>query len=318
MPNAKQFLRASDLAFEPEDDWAKLPPGWSFPDVAGVAVDKSDNVYALNRSDHPVCVFDKEGTFLRSFGEGFLSQGVHGIHYGVDDFVYCIDYSHHAIHRFTPEGKLVWTLGEQGKPAPKWSGKPFNMPTHIAVSPRTGDLFVTDGYGNCRVHRYAADGRHIVSWGQPGCEPGEFQAPHNVVVDADENVFVADRENNRVQVFDGRGRVQAIWHDIYRPDGMCMDNAGLIYIGELLGQVGLEDCPTLGHRIGVYTKDGKRLARLGDPDLGDGPGQFIAPHGLATDSRGNLYVGEVSFGMKGRFEDPPRTYRNFRRLRRLR
>jgi sugar lactone lactonase YvrE len=188
----------------------------------------------------------------------------------------------------------------------------------MAVSPKSGDLYVTDGYGNSRVHRYSSDGKHVLSWGGPGCEPGEFQAPHNVVIDTDENIFIADRENNRVQVFDNTGKVLAIWHDIYRPDGMCMDKDGLIYIGELLGQVGLEDCPILGHRIGVYTKDGKRLARLGDPQIGDGPGQFIAPHGMAVDSAGNLFVGEVSFGMKGRHEDPPRTYRNFRRLRRVR
>ena len=312
-----ESLESNAIAFD-EVSWGELPEGWQLGDVGGVAVDESDNVFIFNRSDHPVLVFNRSGGFLRSFGEGLYANGAHGIHAGADGFIYLIDYTKHAIDRFTPSGEHVWTLGTAGKPAPKWSGIPFNKPTHVAVSPKTGDLYVTDGYGNCSVHRYAPDGRHILSWGQPGCEPGEFQLPHNVVVDEDDYVYVTDRENNRLQVFDANGKLEAIWHDVYRADALCMGSDGLLYIGELLSQVGLDDCTVLGHRLSIHQRDGRRVARLGEAELGDGPGQFIAPHGIAADSHGDLYVGEVSWGMWGQHENPPRTYRTLRKLKRLR
>jgi sugar lactone lactonase YvrE len=211
-------------------------------------------------------------------------------------------------------GKLVWTLGEVGKPAPKWSGTPFNRPTHVGVSPKSGNIYVTDGYGNSRVHKYAPDGKHLLSWGDVGTDPGEFCNPHNVIVDEDENVYVCDRENNRVQVFDSEGKLQAIWYEIYKADGMCRDSEGNFYIGEL---VGAHDTNTLGHRICIVDKNGKRLARLGSKVQGDGPGEFNAIHGCAVDSQGNLYAAEVSYTMRGRREDPPKIYKGLRRLKKV-
>jgi sugar lactone lactonase YvrE len=314
MTTASSVLSAGGLSYEADDGWAKVPAGYEFPECAGVAVDASDNLYVFTRSEHPVLVFDKQGNFLRSMGEGTFTSRAHGIHISPDEHIYLIDDSQHAVHKFNMKGELVWTLGNVGNPAPKWSGNPFNRPTHVCVSPKSGDIFVTDGYGNARVHRYSPDGKLLTSWGQPGCEPGEFQNPHNVIVDEDEYVYIADRENNRVQVFDGRGSVQAIWHDIYRPDGFCRDGEGLFYVGELAGQV---DAPTAGHRLTILSKHGTKLARLGEPEPGDGPGQFIAPHGCAVDSQGNIYIAEVSYTIKGRREDPPRTYTSLRRLKKV-
>jgi sugar lactone lactonase YvrE len=314
MTMASPYLQAGAFAYAQDDDWAKIPPGYEFPEAAGVEVDANDNVYVFNRGPHPVLVFDRHGAFLRSFGEETFTARAHGIHISPDEHVYLVDDSQHAIHKFDMAGKLVWTLGESGKPAPKWSGQPFNRPTHMAVSPKSGDIFVTDGYGNSRVHRYSPDGKLLLSWGAVGSDPGEFCNPHNVIVDEDENVFVADRENNRVQVFDGQGHVQAIWHDIYKADGFCRDENDLFYVGELCGN---HDTNSLGHRLGVYTRTGERLARLGSPVQGDGPGEFNAIHGCAVDSQGNIYVAEVSYTMRGRREDPPRTYKGLRRLKRL-
>jgi len=311
---AENYLRSGKFAFEADDGWAKIPPGYEFPEAAGVEVDSSDNVYVFNRGPHPVEVFDKNGNFLRSFGEETFTERAHGIHISPDGFCYLVDDSQHAIHKFDTSGKLVWTLGDVGKPAPKWSGIPFNRPTHMAVSPKSGDIFVTDGYGNSRVHKYAPDGKLILSWGQVGTDPGEFCNPHNVVVDEDENVFVADRENNRVQVFDGNGKLQAIWHEIYKADGLCRDRNNVFYIGEL---VGMHDTNTLGHRITICDNKGNRLARLGSPVQGDGPGEFNAIHGCACDSQGNLYVAEVSFTMRGRREEPQKIYKGLRRLKKV-
>src|SRR5712692_11215475 len=168
------ILGSGSLLFEPVENWEKLPAGWEFVDVAGVAVDSKDNVYVFNRGEHPLIVFDRSGNVLRSFGEGIFSQRTHGLHIGPDDAVYCVDDGRNTIQKFTPEGKLLMTLGEPGKPSPKWHGEPFNRPTHVAISPINGDLYITDGYGNCRVHRFTADGHHMLSWGGPGSDAGQF------------------------------------------------------------------------------------------------------------------------------------------------
>ena len=303
--------------YETEEGWGKFPEGYEFPDASGVTVDSKDNVYVLNRGPHPVIVLDKDGSFVRSWGEGEFDARAHGIHASPDDFIWTVNDNQHCIKKYTPEGKLVLTIGIEGQEAEKWSGKPFNRPTNMAISPNTGDVYVTDGYGNSRVHRYTSEGKHIVSWGAPGVDPGEFQVPHNVVIDADENVYVTDRENYRLQVFDNQGNLKTIWQNIYRPQALCMDGEGTIYIGEMLMENELFDYGKVGHRLNAYRKDGTRLARIGDAMIGDGPAQFIAPHGFGVDSQGNLYVGEVSYTVYGRRLEPPQTFRCFRKLRRV-
>ena len=303
--------------YETEEGWGKFPEGYEFPDASGVTVDSKDNVYVLNRGPHPVIVLDKAGNFVRSWGEGEFDARAHGIHASPDDFIWTVNDNQHCIKKYTPEGKLVMTVGIEGQEAEKWGGKPFNRPTNMAISPNTGDVYVTDGYGNSRVHRYTSEGKHIVSWGAPGVDPGEFQVPHNVVIDENEDVYVTDRENYRLQVFDNQGNLKTIWQNIYRPQALCMDAEGTIYIGEQLMENELFDYGKVGHRLNAYRKDGTRLARIGDPMIGDGPAQFIAPHGFGVDSQGNLYVGEVSYTVYGRRLDPPQTFRCFRKLRRL-
>jgi DNA-binding beta-propeller fold protein YncE len=307
-------IGTGEYTYESLQDWAQVPEGWELVDVSGVAVDADDNVYVLCRGTHPVLVFGPTGKLLRHWGDGEFDNRAHGIHASPDGFIYTVNDNQHCIKKYTPTGQLVMTIGKEYDAAPKWSGRPFNRPTNMAISPNTGDVYVTDGYGNSRVHRYAPDGQHIVSWGDAGVAPGEFQIPHNVVVDRDENVYVTDRENNRLQVFDRDGKLQHIWRDIYRPQALCMGRDGVFYVGEMLNMPGLSDHPGLGHRLNVFNRDGDRLARIGDSKLGDGPSEFIAPHGFGVDSKGNLYVGEVSYTVYGSRQDPPRKYRCFRRL----
>jgi len=303
--------------YETEEGWGKVPEGYEFPDAPGVTVDSKDNVYVLNRGPHPVIVFDKAGNFVRSWGEGEFNSRAHGIFCSPDDHIWTVNDNQHCVKKYTTEGKLVLTIGKEGEPAQKWGGQPFNTPTNAAVSPNTGDIYITDGYGNSRVHRYTSEGKHIVSWGAPGIAPGEFQIPHNVVIDENETVYVTDRDNYRLQVFDNMGNLQNIWYNIYEPQAMCMDKEGLIYVGEQRMTNDLKDCPTVGHRINVFNRQGERLERIGDPMLGDGPDQFIAPHGIGVDSEGNLYVGEVSYTVWGRSLTPPQTFRCFRKLKKI-
>lgn len=305
--------------YEPVEGWGKLPDGWRYVEVAGVAVDSKDNVYLINRGEHPVIVFDRQGNFLRSWGEGIFSRRTHAIHIGPDDSVYCTDDGDHTIRKFTQEGKLLLTLGSPNQPSKRFSGVPFNRPTHVALSPYTNDIYVSDGYGNSRVHKYSPEGHLLFSWGDPGTGPGEFNVPHNLTTDAEDNVYVADRENHRIQVFDAKGNFLTMWHNLHRPCGMYLtrDAKPLLYVGELGAPLNYKDAPGLGHRVTILDMNGESVCRFGDPYEGEGPGQFIAPHGVTVDSLGDIYVAEVSYTFRGMHEDPPREPRSFQKFRRL-
>jgi DNA-binding beta-propeller fold protein YncE len=299
--------------YRPVEKWEKLPAGWSFGEVAGVATDSRDRVYVLARSEHPIMVFDRDGNFLTSWGEGDF-QRPHGIFIGPDDAVYCTDDVDHAVRKFTPDGKLLLTLGTRGKPCDtgidgmdyrtiKRVGPPFNRPTNLALS-RNGDMYVTDGYGNARVHKFAPDGRLLFSWGEPGSGPGQFNLPHGVAVDRDERIFVADRENSRIQIFDFRGKFLEEWTDVVRPMEVFIDRSDNILVAEVGFRAGLFPWATPpadppGARVSVFTPAGKLLCRWGGGAEPWAAGDFFAPHDLWVDSRGDLYVGEVTLSAGG-------------------
>jgi len=309
-------LGSGKLTYEVLVDWAKLPEGWSFLEAVDVAVDHKDRVYVFCRGEHPLIVFDHEGNFLNSWGEGQFKRP-HGITISPDGSLYCVDDGDHVVRKYTPEGKLLTTLGSPGKASPFQEGHPFNRPTKVAIDPRMGDLYVADGYGNSRVHKFSPDGRLLFSWGQPGSDPGEFNLVHSVGIDQKGYVYVADRENHRVQLFDSQGRYLTQWNNIHRPCGLHIAGNGepLCYVGELAPSLTInENFPNLGPRISIYNLQGQRLARLGDLRPGEEPHQFWAPHGLATDSHGDLYVAEVSWSFTGSKLSPPRELRSFRKL----
>ena len=291
------ILGEGEYRYSIEENWAKLPDKWSFKDVASVAVDRHDRVYAFSRGEHPMIVFDAEGNFLRSWGEDIFTRA-HGLHMGPDDTIYCTDEGDHTVRKCTLDGKVLLEIGIPGKRAPYLSGDPFNRCTHTALSPQ-GDIYVSDGYGNARVHKYAPDGRLLLSWGEPGMDPGQFNLPHNITCDADGWVYVADRENHRVQVFDGNGKYETQWNNLHRPSALYMPpgRCPICYIGECGPVLSTNrKSPNLGPRISIVDHKGKLLARLGDASGGGTRlGQFVSPHGIAVDSTGSIYVGEVSY-----------------------
>jgi sugar lactone lactonase YvrE len=259
--------------------WEQLPSGYVHRDVAGVAVDGEDRVYLICRGDHPILAYDQKGNFIRSWGEGQFTYRTHGISVAPNGTLFCTDDGNHTIRQFTPEGKLLMTLGIMNTPSDTgYDGKdymtitrpagPFNRPTNIAVGPR-GHLYVSDGYGNCRVHRFSPSGTLERSWGEPGTGPGQFYLPHGIAVHADGRVFVFDSE--------GRAYVSELW---WHP-----------------GDISRRHGPTTlakPARLSVYDRDGRVIARWGTPDA-TAPGSFAAPHGLAVDSRGDIYVSEVTW-----------------------
>ena len=156
------------LSYGVVEGWEQLPTGYSHRDVAGVAIDGEDRVYLICRGDHPIIVYDRKGNFLGSWGEGQFTLRTHGITVGPDGLLYCSDDGNHTVRKFTPQGKLLLTLGTMDKPSDTGydgkntatvskAGGPFNRPTNLAVGPK-GELYVSDGYGNCRVHLFSPTG----------------------------------------------------------------------------------------------------------------------------------------------------------------
>jgi DNA-binding beta-propeller fold protein YncE len=315
-------IGAGDLRYEALVQWESLPDGWSFVEVAGVATDSQDRVYVFNRGEHPLVIFDPGGRFVSSWGEGQFRRP-HGIFIGPDDAVYCTDDLDHNVRKFTPDGRLLLTLGSSGQPSDtgivgndyrtiRRAGPPFNRPTNLALAP-DGSIYVTDGYGNARVHCFAANGRLLFSWGEPGTGPGQFNLPHGIALDRFGRVYVADRENSRIQVFTPEGKFLAEWTDVIRPTQIFIDRRDRAFVVELGLRAGLFPWQTPpapganatrladppGARLSVLDLEGRLLARWaseGDPCA---PGNFFAPHDICIDSRGDLYIGEVVWSAGG-------------------
>ena len=197
--------------YEVAENWGQLPRGRTFGVVTGVAVDSRERVYICQQQqDPPVMVFDREGNYLDSWGTGFIVEP-HTIYIGPDDVIYLADRGAHVALKLTQAGAVLLELGKRGQPSDTGctedegevlrAAGPFNRPTRLSPSP-SGDLYVSDGYRNSRVHRFAAGGSLLTSWGEPGrTAPGEFYSPHSLWIDRDGLVYVCDRRNNRIQIF---------------------------------------------------------------------------------------------------------------------
>lgn len=301
-----------NLEYEVCRGWEQLPEGWSFTEVAGVAVDSTDRVYVYCRGEHPVIVFDKEGTFLDAWGEGqFLRP--HGCYMSATDELYLVDDQGHSVHKYALDGTHLAKIGG-GPPSDTgfvWgespvmrAAGPFNWVTNVALAP-DGTLYAADGYGNARVHRFSPTGDLLHSWGEQGGDYGEFNLPHGIAVDQQSRVYVCDRENSRIQIFTAEGDFIEAWDWVNRPTDIFIDDQEIIYIAEVGFVVGSMPCAHFrtryyappGHdpiaRVTLCTPDGEIIKRLGAAEA-ILPGNFIAPHGLWTDSEGSLYVGEVT------------------------
>jgi len=298
------------------DNWAKLPAGESFIDVCGLSIDPDDNVYVFNRSRRPMISFDREGNEISSWGEGLFKRP-HGSIMTPEGHIFLTDDHSHVVYKFTKDGKLLMMLGKKDQPSNtghrqgldiferissiRKAGPPFNMPTGVAIA-SSGDIFISDGYGNARVHKFSKDGKLLLSWGIPGAEPGQFRLPHNIWIDKQDRVWIADRENHRVQVFDVNGEFLFQWKDLLRPTHVYMDKDETVYISELC------------RRISIFNIDGKLLSRWGNESHSLDNPLLVGPHVIGVDSRGDLYVGEVATAF-GKVDRGARTIQKFRKKR---
>ncbi len=302
------------FTYEPRADWVQRPPGTSWLEVIGVAVDSNGRVFVFNRGNHPLMIFDRDGRFLRSWGEGQFDRP-HGITIGPDDAVYCTDDFGHTVQKFTPDGELLLRLGIRGQPSDtgassidfrtiRKSGPPFHFPTNIALS-TDGSIYATDGYGNARVHKFSPTGELLFSWGTPGSEPGQFGVPHGIAIDKAGMIFVADRENSRIQIFTPDGQFLREIGDLARPSQVAFDAAGNLFVAELGFRAGMWPGtfpPTpdaTGGRVSIFDPKGVLLARFGGGENPTAPGDFFAPHDICVDSHGDVYVAEVVMSAGG-------------------
>lgn len=297
-----------------DEHWAQLPTGWSWHEVTAIAIDSKDRVFVFNRGEHPVMIFDRDGSFIGSWGEGQFARP-HGITIGPDDSVYCTDDLDHTVKKFTPDGKLLFTLGTSGKPSDtgatsidyrtiKHSSDPFYFPTNMALSP-DGEIYVADGYGNARIHKFSAEGNLMLSWGAPGSGPGQFHVPHGIAVNREGVVFVADRENSRIQLFSPKGEFLAEQTQIARPCQVAFGAAENLYVAELGYRAGMwpgTSAPSpdaTGGRVSIFSADWQLLAQLGGGTDPTAPGDFFAPHDICVDSHGDFFVAEVVMSAGG-------------------
>ena len=269
--------------YEVEENWAKLPKGWNFGILVGVAVDSKDRVYVCHqRQDPPILVFDRQGNYLSSWGTDEINEG-HTMYIGPDDVMYLVDRGAHQALRLDLDGGRLLELGRKGHPSdtgvtviggePVRAAGPFNMPTRMFASP-TGDIYVSDGYRNARVHRFSGAGELISSWGTPGKGgPGEFHLPHSLWVDSDGLVYVCDRKNNRVQIFSPEGEFLTQWPNLISVIDICMDSEENVFVHE--GGV-----DNVSPRITVLDKSGNLQARWDTP----------YGHQIWVDSHNDIYM----------------------------
>lgn len=275
-------LAQSSLVFQPVTTWP-VNQGIGAADYrrgtfTGVAVDPQGRVFMCHGLAHPVLVFDHAGNFIQSFGEGLFNEP-HSVRIDPAGNVWVVDFMTNQVRKFTPTGALLQTFGVRDK-AGRDKANLFNQPTDIAFG-RNGEIYISDGYGNNRVVHLAADGTYLNEWGTSGKGPGQFHLPHSVCTDAQGRVYVADRENGRIQVFTPDGAFITMWKFKEKPWGVWVGTDQRLYVAN-----------GYNNTLSVLDLNGNLLAHFGKK--GHKLGQFEEPHLLTEDTNGAVYVAEVN------------------------
>lgn len=274
---SQKFAAAADgINFVPAaGNGLQLPPGLKLGPCSAVDFDSEGRMYLFHRGKQPILCFDSSGRFLRSWGDKLIGQA-HGLRVDQHDNIWVTDIGNHMVYQFNTQGKLLLAIGQPGKPGT--GENQFNKPTDIAFG-RHDEIYVSDGYGNSRVMKFAANGKYLGQWGERGKGPGQFNLPHSIMLDPQGRILVGDRENDRVQVFDSEGKLLEIWPG-FAPYGMELDSQGTLFVAD--GRA---------NKILQLNPAGKVANSWGRK--GDGPGEFNLPHMLAVDTTGNLFIAEI-------------------------
>jgi len=283
--------------YQVDPKWPQRPAEIHWGQTSGVAVDGQDRVWVFTRADPPVQLYDRSGKLVRSWGTGVIGSA-HYMKVDPKGNLWLADAGNHVILQFTPEGKLLRTLGTRGQPGNDRNH--FNKPTDMAITPE-GHVFVSDGYGNTRIVHLDKEGKYVKEWGKPGIGPGEFSLPHSIAVDSKGRLYVADRSNVRVQVFDQSGKFLDQWRNLLVPWGIWVSKDDEIWVcgsspmtwespDQLLG------CPPKDQVFMKFDPSGKLLQLWTVPKGEDGkekPGELNWLHAVALDSQGNIFAVDI-------------------------
>lgn len=309
------IIGSADRRYELVEEWAQVPDGAKMGDVCGVDCAKDGSVYLFTRGTYPFLHLDRDGKVLDKWEAGFYTR-IHGGRVSEDGSIYCVDSENHIVCKHRPDGELIYCLGTRGVPcdngfvmgpdldasidAAEKAGPPFNLPTNLCCA-ADGTIYITDGYGNGRVHHFTADGELIESFGEFGRGKGQFRAPHSICQDRQQRFWVADRQNNRVQIFDPEFSWLDEWNDLEFPTDVAVDDDGVVYVSEL------------SRRISIFDPDGKLILRYRCEDTDYQNCVFVAPHGLNVDQDGSLYIADVCVAV-GKVDRGGRSVRKFIRI----
>ena len=278
--------------------WPQRPEGLGWDHVPGVFVDSKQQVWIFTRTNPSVQIFTTSGRHVRSWGSDLFGRP-HQIKLDHEGNVWVADQGNHCVLKMTPSGKTLLVLGTRGE-----SGDDrlhMNNPTDMVVSP-SGDVFISDGYANSRVLHFDKRGRFVKMWGKLGVRPGEFSLPHAIVMDSKGRLYVADRNNARVQVFNQAGKFLDQWRHIVVPWGFCVTASDEIWVCGS-GPMGWRKddvvlgVPPANQVLVKFSTSGKVLEYVIIPKGKDGherPGELNWVHSIAVDKAGNLYCGDIN------------------------
>lgn len=276
------------LKFRVDENFLKLPDDLNMAEVVGVTLNSAGEVFVVNRGARGLLKFDKDGKFIRSVGDGMpIFEGPHNARADKDDNIWYVDAGNNVVVKFDKTLRPRMILGRRPE---SWTWKThviehavpsrenFYQPTDVVVGP-DGSIFVSDGYGNSRIAKYTKDGIFVKDWGTRGTGPGDFNTPHNMVMDARNNLYVADRQNGRVQVFDTDGKFQREFRVGGNPWSLCITPGPeqVLFVGSV-GRV---------FKVGL---DGKVLGSIGK--YGKAPGMMDWVHGVACPDEKTVYAAQ--------------------------
>lgn len=282
-------FRCGSFQYKYEWDWSKnFPKEVADGTVPNVACDKYGNVYVAFRvKGFPVAKFDTNGSFIRYYGQQLDIGEMHGVYVDNEDNIWLADDVYHVIYKLNQEDETMLQIGEKGVASDtgvdmtitshlkyltiRRSAGPFNKPTKAVVGP-DGNIYVADGYANAAVHVFDPKGNLLRSWGSPGNAPGEFNIVHGICVDRMNRVWIPDRDNDRVQVFDDHGKLLMVLGRLVYPADIWANEKN-VYVAELDG------------RLSIFDMDCQMVAQIG---------YWHSPykmHSMCGDPAGNLYLG---------------------------
>jgi DNA-binding beta-propeller fold protein YncE len=302
---------ATTHPYRPILNWGELPAGRSFGSTSAVEIAKDGNIWVVERCGantcvgskvDPVLLFTKDGKLVRTFGSGMFAWP-HGVEVDGDGNLWVTDAwaegastAGHVVYKFSPEGKLLMTIGEPGvKGDPP---KRLTRPSDVLVAP-SGEIYIVEAHDQSRnrLTKWTKDGTYIESWGESGWGPKQFRDPHALAMDSQGRIFVGDRHNSRIQIFDQTGKFLAIWTQFGRPSGIFIDKNDKIYVADS------ESAPAPDEHMGMRNAGWEKGIRVGDartgwvehfiPDDRNVMG-YSGPEGVAADDEGNVYGAEVS------------------------